>query len=107
MMREELSVVGPRIKILVDPPKESRSAGGIIMELGEKTEDNETGIVVQLTDYSYGNFQEKWCDIGDKVLFQRYAGKAREEVDEHGNLRYYRVIKDIDVIGVFKQIEDK
>lgn len=105
-MREELVVLGPRIKVLVDKPAEDKSSGGIILNLGDREEDNETGIVVQLGEFAYGNFNKNWCDLGDKVLFQRYAGKPKEEMDKDGNIRYYRVLKDVDVIGVFKQVED-
>lgn len=106
-MREELEVLGPRIKVLVDAPNEKRSSGGIIFELGDKQEDNETGIVVQLGNLAYGNFDKNWCDLGDKVLFQRYAGKPKEEIAKDGSVRYYRILKDIDVIGRFKQIDEK
>ena len=102
---EELQVLGPRIKVQVDPPKESKSSGGIIFELGTEVEDNETGIVVQLGDYAYGNFKENWCDLGDKVLFQRYAGKPKEEKTSDGTIKYFRVLKDIDVIGRYKKVE--
>jgi co-chaperonin GroES (HSP10) len=107
-MPEILKVLGPRIKVQVDPPKETKSAGGIIMTTDIKSEeDQEIGIVVQLGDYAYGNFKENWCDIGDKVLFQRYAGKPREELGIDGKIKYVRVLKDIDVIGVLETVEGK
>lgn len=105
-MKEKLDVKGPRIKVLVDPPLESRSAGGIILDLGDKAEDNETGIVVQLGHMAYANYTENWCDLGDKVLFQRYAGKPREEMGEDGKIRYYRTLKDIDIIGVLTEVKE-
>jgi co-chaperonin GroES (HSP10) len=106
-MKEQLSVVGPRIKVLVDPPREDKSSGGIILGLGDKAEDNETGIVVQLGHLAYAGYSEKWCDLGDKILFQRYAGKPKEEMAADGTIRYYRVLKDIDVIGVLSPVEVK
>lgn len=99
-----LEVLGPRIKVKVSPPEEQTSAGGIIMVTDiKKEEDQESGVVVQLGHCAYGNFSKNWCEVGDEVLFQRYAGKPREEMDEHGNIGYYRILKDIDVIGVIKE----
>lgn len=66
----------------------------------------EVGVVVQVGDYAYGNFPEKWCDLGDKVFFQRYAGKPQEEVLPDGSTRYFRILKDIDVIGKFVEMAE-
>lgn len=100
--REILEVLGPRIKVEVESPQEKKTQSGIIYDTGEKQEDNETGKVVQLGQYAYGNFESNWVDIGDKVLFQRYAGKPREETLPDGTVRYFRILKDIDVIARFK-----
>lgn len=103
-----LDVVGPRIKVKVSGPKETRSAGGIIVSTDIKSaEDQEEGVVVQLGHCAYGNFSKNWCEVGDTVLFQRYAGKPREEMDENGNLGYYRTLRDIDVIAVVREVEIK
>lgn len=104
-MREEMRVVGPRIKVLVDAPAEKK-VGMIITELGDREEDNETGIVVGLGDTAYGGFDKNWVDLGDKILFQRYAGKPREEFDKDGKIVYYRILKDIDVIARFERIDE-
>lgn len=102
-MKEVYEPLGPRIKVKVDAPTEERSSGGIIMGLGDKSEDNETGTVAELGKYAYGNFEENWVEVGDEVLFQRYAGKPREEVLEDGSIGYYRILKDIDVIARVKK----
>lgn len=102
-MKEVFEPLGPRIKVKVQAPKENVSSGGIILDTKDKTEDNETGIVVKLGHLAYGNFDENWCDLGDIVLFQRYAGKPREEIEIDGSIGYYRILKDTDVIA--KQIE--
>jgi co-chaperonin GroES (HSP10) len=103
-MKELLEPLGPRIKIKVDAPKEERSAGGIIYQMEDNPEDNETGVVVALGEQAFGNFSKNWVEVGDKVLFQRYAGKPREEVNEDGSVTYYRILKDVDVIGRYKQV---
>jgi co-chaperonin GroES (HSP10) len=99
-----LEVLGPRIKVKVSAPVEQKSAGGIIMTTDIKNqEDQESGVVVQLGHCAYGNFTKNWCEVGDEVLFQRYAGKPREELAEDGTIGYYRILKDIDVIGVIRE----
>lgn len=103
-----LKVIGPRVKVRVRSPEEEKSRGGIILSSDIKnSEDQETGVVVQLGHCAYGNFTANWCEVGDTVLFQRYAGKPREEMDEHGEIGYYRVLKDTDVIGVIEELEFK
>ena len=104
-MREVFEPLGPRIKVKVKNPEEEVSSGGIIIQLKDKTEDNEIGLVVALGDLAYGNFQKNWCDLGDIVLFQRYAGKPREEIEADGSIGYYRILKDIDVIAKQKRVE--
>ncbi len=100
-MNDTFKPVGPRIKVEVEPPKESKTAGGIIMVSENRTvEDGETGVVVELGHCAYGNFSTPWCNIGDIVLFQRYGGKPREETSPDGSIKYYRILKDIDVIAV-------
>lgn len=105
-MSTKSSVVkGPRIKIEVAAPKEEKSAGGIIMTTDiRNAEDGEEGVVVQLGHLAYGGFTDNWCEVGDTVFFQRYAGKPREEIGDDGKIHYYRIIKDVDVISV---LEDK
>lgn len=107
MKTEVLRVRGPRIKVLVDPPVESKTAGGIILSAEGTKEDNETGIVIDIHEYSYANFDKNWCDLGDKVLFNRYAGKPKEEIDEKGKIRYFRILKDTDILGVYEEVEVK
>lgn len=102
-MKEVFEPLGPRIKVKVAAPKEERSAGGIVLSIENKSEDNETGVVVKLGHLAYGSFDDNWCDLGDVVLFQRYAGKPREEIEADGSIGYYRILKDTDVIA--KQIE--
>lgn len=102
-------VKGSRLKIEVSTPKDKVSKGGIIMATDIKgQEDQEVGEVVQKGHLAYANFEQTgaWCEIGDTVLFQRYAGKPREEIDENGTPRYYRIIKDIDVIAVIEDIDN-
>ena len=108
MSTKQSIVKGPRIKVEVEPPREEKSAGGIIMATDIKNqEDGEEGVVVQLGHLAYGNFTDNWCEEGDRVFFQRYSGKPREELADDGTIKYYRIIKDIDVIAVIKERKEE
>lgn len=106
-MTKRLNVKGPRIKVEVEIPKEQKTASGIIIvdDTTRNKEDIEVGKVVQLGHLAYANFEDsgKWCDVGDIIFFQRYAGKPKEEVGDDGQIHYYRIIKDIDVIATIEE----
>lgn len=100
-----LHVLGPRIKIKVTKPEEKRSGGGIILHNDiTASEDQETGIVVQCSEYAYANFSTPWVVEGDRVLFNRYSGKPIEETGPDGKVGYYRILRDIDVLAVMKDV---
>ena len=93
--------IGPRIKVkLIN--NEEVTAGGIILTKQGGTEDAEIGEVVALGHMAYKNISDEtpWVSVGDKVLFQRYAGKI-DPTD--ANTRCFRYLKDIDIIAVDKQ----
>jgi len=93
------TVVGPRIRVKIDERKEEKSSGGIIMvDPSKHVCDADIGEVVGIGTTAYKNMDDEqpWCKIGDKVLFQRHAGKE-DPTDPTGLHRY---LKDIDVIAV-------
>jgi co-chaperonin GroES (HSP10) len=105
-MREVSTILGARVKIQIVVPEEQKSKGGIITSSDVKDlEDIDVGIVLQLGKEAYGNFDTNWCDVGDKVQFQRYAGKPIEELGSDGKMKYIRFLKDIDVIAKFETVE--
>lgn len=89
--------VGPRIKIKIKAA-EQKSAGGILLATVNKGEDMEVGEVVELGHMAYQDLSNEipWVKVGDKVLFQKYAGK----IDPTDSDSLYRFLKDVDVIAV-------
>ena len=89
---------GPRILVL---PKEitEKSAGGIVLatEQGRDREEmgNTTGEVVAMGPECYTDHPTKWCKVGDKIIFAKYAGLLYKGRDG----KKYRMINDSDVTG--------
>lgn len=96
-----------REKILVRVEKnEAVSAGGIVLVQKESEVDHkEEGIIIELGSRVFYDTPgvEKAVKVGDRVLFSRYAGKTcKRERDIE-----YRVMKDIDILCVITEEEDK
>jgi co-chaperonin GroES (HSP10) len=87
-------------RILVKPQEVlEKSAGGILLstEKGREREQmaNTTGIVLAMGEECFAKMDSRWCDVGDKIVFAKYAGllyKGRDGVQ-------VRIINDTDVTG--------
>ena len=93
-----INPVGWRVLI---KPQEVRevSEGGIILTT-EVTKDREqmgntTGIVVSMGDQCYADEPTPWCQVGDKVIFAKYAGLLYLGKDGFK----YRMVNDKDITG--------
>jgi len=80
---------------------EEKSTGGIVLHAGsdlerEKYAQTEAEVVALGPD-AYREFEGNWCEVGDHVLVTRYAGEAKTDPDT-GEI--YRVINDVDVLGI-------
>jgi co-chaperonin GroES (HSP10) len=93
-----ITPVGWRVLI---KPQEVRevSKGGIILntEMGKDREQmgNTTGIVIAVGSQCYADEPHPWCEVGDKVIFAKYAGLMYLGKDGHK----YRMINDKDITG--------
>jgi co-chaperonin GroES (HSP10) len=90
--------VGGRILIL-PMEVEEKTQGGIIISHGQMKdrEDmaNTTGVVVELGENAYCDYNKPWCKVGDRVIFAKYSGLLYLGKDD----KKYRVINDTDVTG--------
>lgn len=93
-------VRGPRLKVKILDSMDHKSSGGIILSATVEKESIEIGEVLEIGDGAYMDIGDNspWCKIGDKVLFQRYAGKNIEE-----GTSVIRFLKDIDIIAVVEE----
>lgn len=89
-------------KILVYPiPVERTTASGIILH--DVSADREDMAQVEAFVISIGHLAWKdqsdpqpWCKVGDRVVIGKYRGLVRTGSDK----KQYRVISDLDVVGV-------
>jgi chaperonin GroES len=93
-----INPVGWRVLI---KPQEVRevSKGGIILTT-EKSKEREqmantTGIVIAMGDQCYADEPAPWCQVGDKVIFAKYAGLLYLGKDGQA----YRMVNDKDITG--------
>lgn len=91
--------------VLIAPEKtEERTAGGIYIPQAKRETDEiatQRGRVVALSPlaWSFADGGEHRAEIGQVVLFGRYAGSLIEGVDG----QTYRLCRDKDVAGVFEE----
>lgn len=93
-----INPVGWRVLIKPQEVKEV-SKGGIILTT-EKSKEREqmantTGIVVAMGDQCYADEPAPWCQVGDKVIFAKYAGLLYLGKDGSS----YRMVNDKDITG--------
>jgi len=92
-------------RVLIKPDKiEEVSKGGIIIakpavekeQLGQVT-----GVVLALGNDCWREYDAPWCKVGDKVLYQRYAGMRIPDAESEGGFRPDMVLlNDLDITGV-------
>jgi chaperonin GroES len=94
-----INPVGWRVLIKPQEVKEV-SKGGIILTT-ENTKEREqmantTGIVVAMGDQCYADEPTPWCEVGNKVIFGKYAGLLYLGKDG----LQYRMINDKEITGI-------
>jgi len=87
-------------RVLIKPQEINEvSKSGIILttEITKQREQmgNTTGIVIAMGTQCYADEPEPWCQLGDKVIFAKYAGLVY--LGKDGN--QYRMVNDKDVTG--------
>ena len=89
-------------RILVQPRDIlEKTASGIILSTESNKEReqlaNTTGIVIEMGDECFDDAKgtTKWCNVGDKIIFAKYAGLLYVGKDS----KQYRIINDRDVTG--------
>jgi chaperonin GroES len=87
-------------RVLIKPQEvKQMSKGGIILSTDTNKEreqmGNTTGVVVAMGEQCFADELQPWCEIGDKVIFAKYAGLLYLGKDGC----QYRMINDKDVTG--------
>lgn len=104
-----LKPCGHRVLIKEEEIK-TESDGGILLAVDDKIEraNQTTGTIV---DYGFqawkafdhnqeGNCGKPWAQVGDRILFSKYAGKIIEDPDTK---EQFKIINDEDIIAVIQE----
>ena len=103
-----INMKGYRLLVDIDPI-ETVTAGGIVLVQNEKLEASgqQFGTVVQIGHTCWttatGEKLEPWCEVGDRILFARHAG--RFVFDPEDRDQEFMVMNDNDVIAVITENE--
>lgn len=98
-----LEVRGYRVLLKLDEVEEVTESGiYIVQDMDRAKAAQQTGTVVGIGHTAWrGRLeQDPWCDLGDKVLFSKYAVRL---VEDPSTKEEYGVINDDDVICVVKE----
>ena len=97
-------------RVLIQPDElEKVTKGGIILVLNERLEaaGQQFGTVAGIGDTCWtdakGEKLTQWCEVGDRVLFSKHAGRFVFEPED--NNKEYMIINDTDVICVIQEKE--
>ena len=95
---------GHRVLIRVDKVDEKTESGIILhSETARKEQLAENrGTVIALGSTAYYDEESKWCEVGDRILFAKYAGLLYQGKDG----LEYRVMNDRDVVATLDGMEE-
>jgi len=81
---------------------ERTTESGIIIQTDREARREEMaqsrGEVVAIGPDAYADQETPWCEIGDQVVFAKYAGILYRDEDDVE----YRIMNDLDVVAVIK-----
>lgn len=96
----ELNIHTKGYRVLVKPDEiEETSEGGIILVQDRKLEraGQVRGTLVQVGELAWSESDKPWAEVGDWVLYARYAGMT---LDDPITGEQYHVMNDEDIIAV-------
>jgi len=87
-------------RVLVLPFEvEHKTASGIVLHTNETAKKEEMaqvqGIVIELGSTAYADQTEEWCQVGDNVIFAKYALLVYDGKDG----KKYRILNDLDIVA--------
>lgn len=94
-----LNPTGYRVLIKPDPLEE-KSEGGILLHYQDERlarAATQTGVIVAIGKTAWDRHKggTPWCDVGDHVVYSKYAGKQITDGQED-----YLVVNDEDILAI-------
>ena len=104
-MFQILKTPGHRVLIKPDQVQLEKKVGSIVIPdidgKRAKQAAGVTGVVVEIGDTCWKEFGgEPWCQVGDRVLYAKYAGVSIED-DNHE--QQYVILNDEDILSVISK----
>lgn len=94
--RPQMEAVGYRVIVELDKIDETQ--GGLIVKAVETTDrekhSRHEGVIVSMGEFAFDKYPVTWANVGDRVLFTRYAGEYVEVGDKD-----FRIINDLDLLS--------
>lgn len=88
-------------RVLIKPdPLEDKSAGGILIVHSDERlarAATQTGVLVAIGKTAWADSQVPWCEVGDHVVYAKYAGKVIVDPDTDEE---YLVVNDEDILAI-------
>lgn len=92
-------------RVLIKPDKiEEVTKGGIIIHrdyIEKEQQAQVAGTVLAVGYDAYREYDFKWCNVGDRVLYQRHAG-MRVPDGKGGFIEDLLLLNDLDVTGIIE-----
>lgn len=99
-----ISGIRPTGHILLVLPDEveTTTSSGIVLATHSQQQREEMAqteaVVIELGNTAYQDQASPWCEVGDRVIFAKYAGTVSKGRDG----RTYRLINDLDVKAILE-----
>jgi co-chaperonin GroES (HSP10) len=96
---------GKRILVKADEIM-TETQSGIILQIDESREQASvmTGTVVAIGEDAWDEWSENWAEVGDWVLYAKFAGKS---VQDPITQEVYSVMNDIDLVATLDRPEEE
>ena len=91
-------IVPVEYKVLIEVEEvESRTSGGIFIpeiRLERNQEAHDRGRLVEKSEMAFSDWKGRKPQVGDKILFDRYAGSVIEYQSKDRSVRRFRLCED-------------
>jgi len=104
MSESGITPVGHRVLVLPEETERKTKSGIILQDKTVMMEESAQtqGTVIAIGDTCWEDEQAPWAEVGDFVMFGKYAGVVYEGNDG----KKYRVLNDRDIVAILTKKEE-